>query len=212
HHQILIDCGNTTFCRLRELGLAKQVQHILITHCHDDHVGSLATLLLYLKHVARQQIVPTIWVPSTDFQLHIFQYLQFAMPKPEKYARFQLLHEQNDLIIEGIDTFGLHVPGMQSYGYCFEDEEEVVLYSGDIGPSDILFDHLETKSEKPIRVFHDVTFEAADGIHAYYLDLLPYLKTYQIFGYHHDHRQVPDDNPIALVAEHPELLLVPQPS
>jgi ribonuclease BN (tRNA processing enzyme) len=203
---ILLDCGNTVYRALREQELAAKVEYILITHCHDDHVGSLATLLLYLRHSLKREVLPKILVPSESFRDHLFEYLRFAIPHPEKYATFPLLHEISDFQVEAIDTFGLHIPGMPSFGYSFEDETEILLYSGDIGNHEVLFEFLAQKTKDKIRVFHDITFEASDGIHAYYLDLIPFTKQYEIFGYHHDHRCVPDDNPIALVAHQPNFL------
>lgn len=46
---ILIDCGATTFDRLKSSGILDNVVniHIYITHTHDDHVGSLGSLILY---------------------------------------------------------------------------------------------------------------------------------------------------------------------
>ncbi|MBE7074582.1 MAG: MBL fold metallo-hydrolase [Clostridiales bacterium] len=47
---LLIDCGETVFARIKEMGLVNDVNHvyIIITHNHSDHIGSLGTLIPYL--------------------------------------------------------------------------------------------------------------------------------------------------------------------
>lgn len=46
---LLIDCGSNIFHRIKESNLLESVEqiHVLVTHTHADHVGSLADLILY---------------------------------------------------------------------------------------------------------------------------------------------------------------------
>jgi len=52
NEMLLIDCGSNTFQRIKENNLLDGVEqiHVLITHTHADHVGSLADLILYLYY------------------------------------------------------------------------------------------------------------------------------------------------------------------
>ncbi|MEQ6355180.1 MBL fold metallo-hydrolase [Lysinibacillus sp. M3] len=49
NQMLLIDCGSNIFQRIKENNLLQDIEHIhvLITHTHADHVGSLADLILY---------------------------------------------------------------------------------------------------------------------------------------------------------------------
>lgn len=53
----LFDCGSTAFSVLTENNVLEGVSDIrvLVTHRHQDHVGSLATLLSYCGHVTGQR-------------------------------------------------------------------------------------------------------------------------------------------------------------
>lgn len=202
---ILIDCGNTTYAALRQAGVADRIDYMLITHFHDDHVGSLCTTILHHKFLRQPTRKAHILVPNWEFRDQLYEFIRFGLINPEEYVSFSLIDEMSGLT--AIDTFGLHVPGMQSYGYLFEDEDEILAYSGDLGDPDIVFEHLRRASDaKPKRVFHEISFDRSDGIHTYYQDLFPRLGHYPLWGYHIDPRQNPPDNRIPLVADQPELL------
>ena len=202
--RILIDCGSTVYGALRQSGLANGLDHLLITHFHDDHVGSLNTTILHCQYFLNPPRKANLLVPSLDFRDQIYEFLRLALIKPEDYVTFTLLDQIPG--ITAIDTKDMHVKGMQSYGFIFEDKNEVLAYSGDLGDPDVIFHHLPKKGNKPIRVFHEISFSDAEGIHTYYLDLVDKLKDYPILGYHIDPRENPSDNPIPLVVHHPELL------
>lgn len=203
--RILIDCGNTTYAALRRAGIADDIDHILITHFHDDHVGSLCTTILHHKFLRQPACKAHILVPTWEFRDQLYEFIRFSLINPEEYVSFSLIEEVPGL--KAINTFDLHVSGMQSYGYLFEDEKEVIAYSGDLGDPNIVFDHLSRASDsKPKRVFHEMSFVRSDGIHTYYQDLFPRLARYPLWGYHVDPRQNPADNRVPLVADSPELL------
>jgi glyoxylase-like metal-dependent hydrolase (beta-lactamase superfamily II) len=204
---ILIDCGHTVYPRLRDVGLANHIDHILITHCHDDHVGSLNTIILHHHFILDQPRKANILVPNLEYRDQLYEFLRFALVEPERYVTFTLASEIPGLTC--IDTFGMHIKGMQSYGFIFEDEEEIVAYSGDLGNANIIFDRVlaANPNGKPVRIFHEMAFEPADDIHVHYKDLAPYLQGFDIFAYHLDQRLEPADNLVPLVAHHPELLI-----
>lgn len=202
---ILIDCGYSVYPRLQEKDLIRKINYILITHLHDDHAGSLATMILHHKHVCRSTKNLVVLYPTEAFKDDISAFLSYSLIDPDEYLIFQSLDE-----VEGIgalDTTNLHATGMKSFAYYFQEEDDLLLYSGDIGQPDILFDFLKTQKYSNIRVFHEMCFKKMDGVHTYYKDLLPYFKEYQIFGYHFNPTNNPADNPIPLVYNHPEFLL-----
>ena len=203
--KILVDCGNSVYRKLRETELANHVDYILITHLHDDHVGSLNSTILHHKYFLDPPRKARIIIPSPEFQDQLAWFISFGMPHPERYIEFIPISQMEG--IEAIDTFGLHIKNMHTYGYFFEDEEEIVAYSGDLGDPNVIFDYIDAKeSEKKIRVFHEMSFFQTDGVHAYYKDLNSRVNKYDLYAYHLDHTKEPPDNLVPLVANFPELL------
>ncbi|MDX2286127.1 MAG: MBL fold metallo-hydrolase [Bacteroidia bacterium] len=201
---ILLDCGNSTYPRLRELALDDRIDYILVTHLHDDHAGSLSTTILHQYHMLKPARKARILTPNESFAQVLRDFLSFSITALDTYVDFFPLETLPGL--RAVDTTGLHIKGMPSYGYIFEDQDEIVAVSGDLGNPDIIFSHLDPAASKPVRVFHDIAFELSDGVHVYYKDLQHRLEQFRIFGYHVDPTQNPADNAIPLVADLPELL------
>lgn len=73
-YRLLIDCGSTAHRSLHELGLSweKDVDGVLVTHIHADHVGGLEEIALegkfkYGKKIdlfAAEQLLPLLWENS----------------------------------------------------------------------------------------------------------------------------------------------------
>jgi ribonuclease BN (tRNA processing enzyme) len=192
---LLIDCGFTVFPTLVEKHLVQQVDHIILTHLHNDHCGSLANLLLY-KSIIEKSKRPIILYPSEQFKQQLYLFLQIQVKEPEKYAEFVPLDQVEGII--AIDTYGQHSEGLQTYAYIFDNEKRIV-YSGDVGKPEAIFERLERLPEKKTCVFHDITFNAENTGHTYYKKLLPYMNGIDLYGYHCDPTKSPDDNPIRLV-------------
>lgn len=202
--RILIDCGNSVYRRLRQTGLADQIDYILITHLHDDHVGSLNSTVLHHKYLLAEPRKARVLVASESFGKELKAFMNFGLRDPENYADVLPLDTLEG--ITAVDTFGKHVDGMQTYGYIFEDENEIVAFSGDLGDAQIIFDHLPSETDKKIRVFHEMSFIRQDRVHTYYRDLNHRVDQYEIYGYHLDPRNAPADNRVPLVADFPDLL------
>jgi glyoxylase-like metal-dependent hydrolase (beta-lactamase superfamily II) len=192
---LLIDCGFTVYPTLVKKNLISKVDHIILTHLHNDHCGSLANLLLY-KSIIEKVKPPVILYPSEEFKTQLYNFLKIQVKDPEKYAEFVPLEQFEG--ITAIDTFGKHSEDMQTYSYIFDNGQRYV-YSGDLGKPDILFEKLEKLPAKKTCVFHDITFNPENTGHTYYKKLLPYIASHDVFGYHCDPTENPSDNPIRLV-------------
>lgn len=201
---ILIDCGNSVYRRLRETGLAEKVDYILITHFHDDHVGSLSSVVLHHKYFLDPPRKARILVPNEAFQQQIFDYINFSLTEPLSYLEFQPCESIPGLT--ALDTHGKHIEGMQTWAYVFESDNEILAYSGDLGDTDFIFDYLAGRPKKSTKVFHEISFHTTDGVHSHYLELNERLGEYELYGYHCDPRDEPEDNNVPLVCRHPEFL------
>ncbi|WP_114782708.1 MBL fold metallo-hydrolase [Botryobacter ruber] len=192
---ILLDCGFTVYPTLVQKNLVSKIDYILLTHLHNDHTGSLASLLLH-RHIIEKRDRLSLLYSSEQFRMQIQELLEIQLKDSEKYVEFVPLDQFEGIRV--IDTYGQHSEGMQSYAYIFDDNTRIA-YSGDLARPDVLFERLEKLPQLPTCVFHDITFDAENTGHAYYKKLLPYLNGYKTYGYHCDPTKNPPDNPIRLV-------------
>lgn len=201
--RVLVDAGNQVYSRLREKNAIEGIDSILITHFHDDHVGSLSSIILHHHHFLHKNL--KLYHQTGDFGDQLYAFLKFSLQKPEGFVDFVPLdHHEN---ITFIDTKNLHIPGLQSYGFVFSEEGENMAYSGDLGDGDILFYHLRERGLKQIPVFHELTFHEANKAHVHYKKLEKYHREFEIYGYHIDPSKEPRDNKIPLVANQPQFML-----
>jgi L-ascorbate metabolism protein UlaG (beta-lactamase superfamily) len=198
--KILIDCGYTTYQALREHRLLDRITHILITHLHNDHSGTLATLLLHRAIFSGLKTI--ILYPDDEFAKDLKDFLKVQVGNPEKLCSFQKL--DNIPYAGFINSTGYHVKYLRTYAYYFKDSHKTIVYSGDLGDPDFLFRELKTRGIEKARVFHDVAFYP-NSVHAYYRNLQLRMNEYEIIGYHHDPRKKPKDCKIPSVSDFPEL-------
>src|SRR6476469_10120411 len=67
---LLLDCGNGVFAKLRERVDYTNVDAILISHLHADHILDLVPFSYALTYAPRQQPVPVGGWPGTDHPAH----------------------------------------------------------------------------------------------------------------------------------------------
>ena len=207
---ILLDCGCTVYNKLRANGLAEKIDYILISHMHDDHVGSLSTTILHHKHcLAPPRKAKLLYVDSENGRIlrdKITAYLSFSLLNPEDYFDFLPLAAVPGIV--AIDTTDKHVLGMESFGFMFEDQQQRIVYSGDLGDPDLIADFVTgLDSSKKLIIFHDTFFLPNKGVHAHYRDLMERLEGYEVYAYHLDPAFEPEDNQIPLVVRYPEWML-----
>lgn len=203
--KLLLDCGHTVYPTLRKHDLIDDLDYILISHLHDDHVGSLCTTILHHTFFMHKPKKSRIIYPDESFKYSLNRFLSYGLGKVNEFVDFVHISEVPE--IRAINTFGLHVKNMQSYGFLFEDEDQITAISGDLGDPEIIFSCLPKNSKKKIRVFHEMAFEKTDGVHAHYKDLHSHLSNFEIYGYHVNPNQNPIDNKIPLVAHNSDYLI-----
>jgi ribonuclease BN (tRNA processing enzyme) len=64
--RLLLDCGNGVFAKLRQHLDYTQVDAVLISHLHADHILDLIPFSYALTYAPRQQPVPVAGYPGTD--------------------------------------------------------------------------------------------------------------------------------------------------
>lgn len=135
---MLLDCGNGVLRRCLEAGLKPfDIDAILISHLHIDHIADIVSLLWALKHtpdLKRQKVLQFYGPPGLQ---------QFFEKLPEVYGRwlesfsFPLVvrNVANDEFVVGpwqVRVFPMR-HGNSANGYRLQSGEKVIAYSGDTG-------------------------------------------------------------------------------
>lgn len=197
--KVLIDSGYATLERLIEKDLVKDLDHILITHLHGDHVGSLPTLLAYAKIVLDKDL-PIIYA-TEEHKEQIHEFLTITWE--DKRAHYVPM---TDFPWMGfIDTFGQHVEAKQTFAYHFTDGDDIIFYSGDLGRIETVEAFLNENTGKSIKIFLDVNKKGGVA-HVNYKEAQEKLGEHEAYGYHCDKATMPEDCTFPLVEEYPELL------
>lgn len=128
---LLIDCGETVFKKIISMNLLEGIKeiHILITHMHSDHIGSLGSFVGYCRW--KYNIVSDIYFNECDA---LSEYLDLVGIKEGK--SFKMHDAENKrigsmgLVISAMIT--KHVDSMNSYSYNLAfDEGNDIFYTGD---------------------------------------------------------------------------------
>jgi len=122
---LLIDCGESIFERIKKQKLLEKAKdvHVLVTHLHSDHAGSLPSLLFFEEYV--KGIVPTVIYPEKDIMRAFLslvgnelQAYRIVTPEEcEKYTIQEVRQKHSDFI--------------HAYGYTLELDGKRIYYSGD---------------------------------------------------------------------------------
>lgn len=155
----LIDCGSLVFKELYNRIDFNNIRnlYVFITHTHSDHVGSLGTLISYLK--INYEISPNIFHGG----VYIEEYLNLVGVSADYYeAKAVDILEKNNITFEFIET--IHSDRISSYGLLIKTIENIVFYSGDSAeiPEDILTSFIDRKIDF---IYQDVSLEIKNTSH-----------------------------------------------
>lgn len=130
---LLIDCGELTFNRILELNLLDDVEevHIVLTHTHPDHVGSLGSFIFFCFYA--KQIRPIFHAATTNF----IQLLEM-MGVTNKHCEFDNCTFRPDIFISSLNielgfTLVDHSKELPSFAIFLGNRNisEILYYSGD---------------------------------------------------------------------------------
>lgn len=131
---LLIDCGSDTYRRLCESNVLDGITdiYVCITHTHQDHIGSLGTLIADCSIVNNRNIT-LVLDPDKEYRNQIFTTLLYAGVKKDidYKVRKDLKH-----VFDAIDNVTFytvsHCDSLISKAYIFYlSSHEIIIYSGD---------------------------------------------------------------------------------
>lgn len=140
----LIDCGSSIFQRIKEANLLEGVKdvHVLVTHTHADHVGSLADLILYTYYSHGEFAKPKVTVYS-NYATGVLDILKLNGTLLGEHFLFITLRNTVVTAIKGFTNVAIfdclrtnHVEELKSYGFTLKINGQNIYYSGDTSELD----------------------------------------------------------------------------
>lgn len=129
---LLIDCGGTVFDRLRIFNVLNDIEtlHIIITHSHPDHIGSLGDLIFYCFY--KLKVKPNIYFPEN---MLLKKYFSVVGVKDNMYTLGKNIKNTikdkylGDITLEFIPAS--HTNSIPAFGFFLTQNGRTIYYSGD---------------------------------------------------------------------------------
>lgn len=201
--RFLIDCGYTSYSKLRKKELINKIDVVFITHCHEDHINGLSSFIYDRYYIHKLE---TIIECTEAVGEKVKAYLDICGHPEDQYIIYtdnNVFFQEERISVTKVDTTAHHWPvnGFPNSGllFHFETEEDyvVLIYSGDINvpiinlmnPDDYSFVY---DNPDNVFIFHDMTSLVHEqNPHTNYSLLEPVLKQFNnLYTYHHSAEQV----------------------
>lgn len=198
----LIDCGYTSYVKLKNKNIIDKIDRVFITHCHSDHISGLSTLIYERFFVYGKK---TIIECTEDVSKRVKSYLDICGHVEEQYViNIENLFIEDEMIsVTKINTSNHHWPinNFPNSGLLFHfdtgDDYIVLIYSGDINIPITNLMNPELYSfvyEKPenVFIFHDMTSMVHENNPHTNFKLLETVmsKFKNLYTYHHNEEDV----------------------
>ncbi|MFJ8460645.1 MBL fold metallo-hydrolase [Lysinibacillus xylanilyticus] len=135
NQMLLIDCGSNIFHRIKENSILKGIEHIhvLVTHTHADHVGSLADLIFYSYYCHGEYAIPKVTVYYVD-DVKINELLAINGIIPDIHCLPKKLHADTQYTLNFCKVLfekSSHVEEIPSYSIEINIDNKHIYYTGD---------------------------------------------------------------------------------
>jgi len=152
---LLVDCGSGVTQRMAQAGISgRDIDAVLLTHMHSDHVVDLFQLVISSWHQGRDRPMrvfgPTGTYRYVDGMVSLWQHeMERRIEHERRPSALALQTEVTELKPGEEVEFGAmrvravevnHKPVRHAYGYVFETDEAKLAISGDTRPCDALIE------------------------------------------------------------------------
>ena len=133
---ILLDCGESVFKEIVSRNILENIKfvNVFISHLNSDHIGSLSSLLFYLKYKSKINLIDIVC--GYGIKDDIITLLNIQGNNLDDYNIYESSENDEDININ-IDEgcFRLikvnHIKGMNCYGVVTKLNNNLIYYSGD---------------------------------------------------------------------------------
>ena len=148
-HRLLLDCGAGVVHGMARLGLRwAELDHLLVTHFHNDHTGDVPMLLFALKHGVRpaREKPLTVWAPHGIGER--LRAMEAAFGDHVADPGFPLLIREvgpaETFAMAGLTVRACATPHTDhSLAYRLQGRDGALGYTGDTGPSETVAAFME---------------------------------------------------------------------
>lgn len=197
--KLLVDCGSLVFKEILNKKLASAIDTVIITHTHDDHIGSLSAFI-YLKWFVLKTPLEIYCSEAVAKKLSVFL-LEVSGHAEEQFKMHPIKIGFEFNPIEGVkagffDVTKYHVSTLPNAGVVFQISDFRIVYSSDTNKfamdileesNKALYDALSANKDNLV-IFHDVSkyYLPGNSVHIFYEELAEKSEGYKnIFVYHH---------------------------
>ncbi|MDH5558029.1 MAG: MBL fold metallo-hydrolase [Alphaproteobacteria bacterium] len=176
---LLVDCGSGVTQRMAQAGIkGSEIDAVLLTHMHSDHIVDLFQLVISSWHQGRDKPM-RVFGPSGTYR-----YVDGMVSLWQNEMEQRILHERRpsavalqteviEMTPDEVVEFGAmrvravevdHKPVRHAYGYVFETNEAKLAISGDTRPCDALIEAARGADLLLHEVFVHHAMKAVDGV------------------------------------------------
>ena len=154
----LIDCGPDVYLKVIREGLHEYKNfNIIITHLHNDRVGSLGTLIEFMYYTMKTKVKII-----SHSKININGHLSILGIDPSMYSYIANIDDVSHYHKDNIEIkfFEVdHVHNLNSYGFTIYDDDKMIIYSGETkeSPEDIIGKAKVSRSVKEITLYMDLS-------------------------------------------------------
>lgn len=168
-YKILLDCGPTILQAVQTAEInIDDLQYLLISHLHGDHMAGIPFLLLHYKFVLHRTNKPLTIIGPPGIAAQVDALLKgnypIAITKEDNLFDIQELQVQqekqlfDDIRIKGFEAH--HIPN--AFGYVVQYKNLKLIYSGD---NKFNSDQMKELTNGTVLIHELTTMDSTEGIH-----------------------------------------------